>query len=519
MKKTVCCVIFLILSVCLLVSCNKCEHEYGEWIVIKEPTCAESGKAESVCECGYMIVDDIPQLDHIFSKGVCTGCGAMADKASLPEGLYDNELTLIASWDTLIDEYHMLIETDYEMALDDNPLFQEQRPEYIFYSNSDLNKGSILVIPEGVERIGKYAFFSSRRITEVILPKSVKRIDSYAFYDCNNLISINLENVESFGEYAFGCCGTLKQIDFSESLASVECGAFAACHSLQSVIFPDSLSELGPRIFANCDRLRQVHLPLALKSVPKSCFENCTALVEVKLHEGLVSIEEAAFQECDRLSAVHMPSTLRSIGSHAFYSSSITNVYLNEGLVSIGAMAFSWCNGLEEIIIPNSVTELGNSAFDYSTRLKKVVIGNGITTIPKGFISSCWFLSDVKIGENVRTIEDEAFSYCWSLRTITLPQSLTHIGHLAFEGCDSLIEIINLSELNLRAGGSHPSEIDRYALNVHKGESGLFREGDFICYNHNGTMYLLDYLGNEENAVLPETIGGKEYIVWEKTID
>ena len=523
MKRTVCCVIFLMLCVCLLTSCNpenKCEHEYGEWKVLRWPSCSEVGISERVCECGHKETKDIAILNHRYENGICINCKTELDKSTLAPGAYDEDFNLIADWDRLVKGYGMQIEENYMLVHDENELFAENdhRPEKIFYSDPDLARTQILVVPEGVERIGKYALYDSRRLTEVILPKSLKRIDSRAFYNCTSLTTINLENVEIIGESAFGNCNSLKQINLSENIQTIESRAFGGCGSLISVILPDSLTELGSGAFINCEKLLQVHLSASLKSVPESCFKKCKSLTNIKLHEGLVSIEKEAFSECDGLGEVRMPSTMQRIEAFAYSDSSVSKVHLNEGLAYIGGMAFYHC-ALEEIVIPDSVTEIGVSALGWCSGLKSIIIGSGITTIPENFAGSCHRLSDVKIGENVKSIEDEAFSYCWVLRSITLPKGLTHIGDLAFEGCDGPIEIINHSDIDLRVGGDHPSGIDRYALNVHTGDSRFFREGDFLCYDLNGTMYLIDYLGNKENPALPETIGGKEYIVWEKPMD
>ena len=524
MKRTVCCVIFLMLCVCLLTSCNpenKCEHEYGEWKVLRWPSCSEVGISERVRECGHKETKDIAILNHRYENGICINCKTELDKSTLAPGAYDEDFNLIADWDRLVKGYGMQIEENYMFVHGENELFAENdhRPEKIFYSDPDLARTQILVVPEGVERIGKYALYDSRRLTEVILPKSLKRIDSRAFYNCTSLTTINLENVQSIGEYAFGCCSKLEQINLTESLTTLEAGAFGGCGSLMSATLPDSLSEIGAGVFSNCEGLYRVHLPLSLTEIPDDCFKGCKKLFDVNLHEGLVSIGKSAFKDCDQLKKATMPSTMRIIGAEAYYSSGITEIYLNDGLTHLGARALSSCNALKEIIIPDSVTELGVGTFYYSSFIERIVIGSGVTNIPKSFAGSCWALCDIQIGENVAVIEDGAFEYCWMLRSITIPENITYIGDDAFVGCNRLVEIINLSDIDLCPSGSHPSKIDKYAMSVHTGESKIFREGDFLCYNLDGVLYLLDYVGNMENPTLPETIGGKEYIVWEMPID
>ena len=45
-------------------------------------------------------------------------------------------------------------------------------------------------IPEGVERIGAYAFSYMRELESLILPSSLRYIESSAFHCCNHLVDI-----------------------------------------------------------------------------------------------------------------------------------------------------------------------------------------------------------------------------------------------------------------------------------------------------------------------------------------
>lgn len=49
---------------------------------------------------------------------------------------------------------------------------------------------SSLVIPEGCEKIGDWAFWCCRELEKAVIPKSVKVIKYKAFYDCYNAVVI-----------------------------------------------------------------------------------------------------------------------------------------------------------------------------------------------------------------------------------------------------------------------------------------------------------------------------------------
>lgn len=50
-------------------------HVYGEWVVTKAASCTEAGSRSRTCECGDTQTEEIPQTDHNYVNGVCTGCG------------------------------------------------------------------------------------------------------------------------------------------------------------------------------------------------------------------------------------------------------------------------------------------------------------------------------------------------------------------------------------------------------------------------------------------------------------
>ena len=72
-------------------------------------------------------------------------------------------------------------------------------------------------VPEGVKKIGNFAFAKCRHLTEVKLPYCLEEIGWSAFRDCASLIQINIPgNVKKIGDYAFNntsCLNNLKLPD------------------------------------------------------------------------------------------------------------------------------------------------------------------------------------------------------------------------------------------------------------------------------------------------------------------
>lgn len=51
------------------------EHEFGEWVMTAEPTCAEEGVETSTCICGEIQTRTVAALGHNFKQNICERCG------------------------------------------------------------------------------------------------------------------------------------------------------------------------------------------------------------------------------------------------------------------------------------------------------------------------------------------------------------------------------------------------------------------------------------------------------------
>ncbi|GMH48454.1 hypothetical protein TrLO_g4545 [Triparma laevis f. longispina] len=69
----------------------------------------------------------------------------------------------------------------------------------------------VVEIPEGVEEIGRAAFWRCRSLTTVSFPTTLKLIDGVGFADCLSLEIVDLlhTNLQELGEYAFYECSKL----------------------------------------------------------------------------------------------------------------------------------------------------------------------------------------------------------------------------------------------------------------------------------------------------------------------
>ena len=114
-----------------------------------------------------------------------------------------------------------------------------------------------VVIPDGIEVIGRSAFYVCSIVRQIIIPHTVKKIcacafmesgidsivipdsvtdlEGEAFENCRNLVSVTLGNgISSIDSYTFRYCQSLEHLELPEGLESAGYDAFKECYSLKN---------------------------------------------------------------------------------------------------------------------------------------------------------------------------------------------------------------------------------------------------------------------------------------------
>ena len=187
-----------------------------------------------------------------------------------------------------------------------------------------------LVIPEGVTRIGQYAFERCEAIKSVTFPKSLTSIGWNTFY-YSGLESVTIpEGVTEIEEGTFQHCGNLASVTIPEGVTKIGFCAFSnsgltsltlpstiremsqsfyGCENLATLTLTDGITTLGSS-FYSCPALKKVHIPGSVKNIGSSDFSRCSNLETVTIGEGT---EEIQFQDCEKLSSITIPSTAKSV--------------------------------------------------------------------------------------------------------------------------------------------------------------------------------------------------------------
>ena len=181
-----------------------------------------------------------------------------------------------------------------------------------------------LVIPNGVEEIGDYAFYNAE-IKELTIPTSLKKIGNYAFSDIKKLTLA--EGFTSVSEEEFKNLG-IKELKLPSTLKTIGAKAFCS-NSIKELVIPEGVTEIGDEAFSAYDSYSS-----------------------------------------EKLEKITLPSTLKKIGTKAFYYNACEKIEIPEGVEEIGSNAFysyyySDDPYLKEITLPSTLKTLGSSAVNY----------------------------------------------------------------------------------------------------------------------------------------------------------
>jgi len=209
-------------------TCSACGDKYQDAdvpalghneVIIPElaPTCYEFGLTESshCSRCGKTVIEQsIIPYSHSYSDGRCTVC----NQYSSMEGLCGESV------------YWRLEDNGTSLYIYGNGTMYDYTGDapWMVYKN---------------------------KLTKVVVEDGVENIGNFAFYECSALNSVVLgDSVQEIGEGAFQECLKLTRISLPKNLKTIEMLAFFST-GLYSLVVPDSVSYIGSLAFSGCNNL------------------------------------------------------------------------------------------------------------------------------------------------------------------------------------------------------------------------------------------------------------------------
>ncbi len=121
-------------------------------------------------------------------------------------------------------------------------------------------------------------------------------------------------------------------------------------------------------------------------------------------------------------------------------------------------------------------------------------------------------------GDKVTGIGSAAFKSCENIISVTIPSSVTKIESDAFEHCVRLVEVYNLSSLNIAKSSEDNGSVGLYALNVYTQNSGASKihktDDGYVFYADEVSALLLSYTGTKSEIVLPADYNEQAYSIY-----
>ena len=207
-----------------------------------------------------------------------------------------------------------------------------------------------VVIPSEIDgytvtEIGDDAFYASDedtfRITEVTIPSSIITIGELAFFGTGISEIIIPEGVEVIGRQAFDACPNLTKVTLPASLANLGSSAFGFQDiNLQEInVSPDNQNYCSvDGVVFNKDMTRLIQYPIGKSAT------------DYVIPDTVITIGEGAFNEAANLESVVIPNSVTVIEDYAFTLAGLETVTIPENIKYIGGWAFD-CLDLTTIVI------------------------------------------------------------------------------------------------------------------------------------------------------------------------
>ena len=367
--------------------------------------------------------------------------------------------------------------------------------------------------PDTLKEIRSDAFCGTD-LTEFIAPDSLTDVWAYAFKDCGALSAVELKNVRSVGNGAFGNCTALQSIRLSDKMTELSDHIFDGCSSLADIDMPDNPIAVSFSVFngtayynepSNWEKgvlyvdgyliaVSKDFAPLTEYTVKDgtiviaddafSGVGYSSKLKKMTLPTGLYRIGQYAFSKLFSLTEINIPDTVRSIGYGAFSATGYdadTNyinggLYIGNWLVAVNNVAmtsFTVQKGtvgvadgkdtslfptraqkITVLELPSSLRYIGSRSFA-RLRITELRLPSELQTLGNGAFASCSALKTVNLGDcsELESIGEKAFSEA-AISEITIPESVVSVGELVFN--NNTVDLTVICEVAERPEGWDP---------------------------------------------------------------
>ena len=388
---------------------GKDSFEYLDYLTkVKLPNTLKEIAQYAFWGCNNLTFLEIPNSVEKIARNAFTSCNNLTlvipntikdigGSQDCKEIYYKGELKDLVQLDCSDGYWYSLLKNNTIYYLDD---LGEIEYKNDFYTLAEFKN---IIIPEGVERIGK-CIFCDTDLSSISLPSTLKEIGDDAFSKCHKLTELYIpDNVEILGDIEN--CSELTKLNLPENLKKISLSIGNWCPKLStntsgngrylgsttkpywflykainknitSIEIPEYTEWIGYEAFRGCTKLTSIQLPPGLKAIGWSAFTDCEGITSIELPDSLELIEEQGLGFMS-LTTLTLPSKISTIHNTAIYSPTLTDVYIKyDGIVTLmSAYYTNFPKGCRVHVKPQYVDKY-NEATNWS-----ILIAEGTITI------------------------------------------------------------------------------------------------------------------------------------------
>lgn len=295
---------------------------------------------------------------------------------------------------------------------------------FVSYTGDRYDYSGIVNIPATVTYAGKQyaveginanAFKNVKHLQKIIVPASVTTIGVSAFEKAENLQRAEFaadSKLTSLKSRAFYSAKKLDNVVLPNSLFTIEDATFQHCEALKDITLPNKLTTMGEYAFANCDVLEKIELPATLSAMQNFCFAFNPRLNNIVVPVSMQGIGQNCFKDCKAMTDIQFKNTkVMTVGENAFsgctalkntdvdkldawvmtnFSNDMANpLYFSKSLSSNGAE-------LTQVVIPNTAQYINQYAFVNCEKMTSCEIPASVSTVSDNIFLGCSNLTSVK---------------------------------------------------------------------------------------------------------------------------
>ncbi len=171
-------------------------------------------------------------------------------------------------------------------------------------------------------------YLNGALITNLTIPDGVTKVGDYAFEHCYSITSVTIpEGCTTIGEYAFNNCRNITTASLPNSLTTIGSFAFASCAQMHTGI-PAGVSYIGERAFNGAPLTSNIVVNQGV--IGERAFNACGSVMDLTIGAGVTYIGSNAFNEMGGLRNIHYGSTQanwNTLAANSGYNKVVTYPY------------------------------------------------------------------------------------------------------------------------------------------------------------------------------------------------